>query len=50
MAKYPGGQLTEKYNDHWKVYDFRAYYLPADLYQKYLRDEGVKLPPVQPQR
>lgn len=47
MEKYPGGQLTQKYNDHWKVYDFRAYYLPKALFDEYLRKEGVEFPPVQ---
>ena len=48
MEKYPGGELTQKYNDHWKVYDFRAYYLPKALFDEYLRKEGVEFPPVQP--
>lgn len=47
MEKYPGGELTQKYNDHWKVWDFRAYYLPKDLFDTYLRNEGVTLPPLQ---
>ncbi len=48
MRQYPGGQVTEKYDDHWKTYNFRAYYLPKDLYYEYLAKESVSLPPITP--
>jgi 4-amino-4-deoxy-L-arabinose transferase-like glycosyltransferase len=50
MAKYPGGEVTAKRDERLGIYDFRAYYLPKDLWNDYLQKESVALPPIKPPR
>ena len=39
--KYPGGISHDKFNEHYQIYDFRAYYLPPDVLAKYAAEESV---------
>ncbi len=48
-AKYPGGAVSEAYSERYKTYDYRAYYLPANLLDYYSRQEHVIIP-VQPKK
>jgi hypothetical protein len=40
--RYPGGQVSERYNHTFRMWDYRAYYLPPDLLDSYLRSEAVE--------
>jgi hypothetical protein len=41
-ARYPGGEVSERQNPTFGGWDYRAYYLPGDLLDSYLRAEAVE--------
>ncbi len=48
QRRYPGGQVSERYNEVFQQWDYRGYYLPAELLDSYLRTEAVEYKVVPP--
>jgi hypothetical protein len=46
MDRYPGGEVSERFDEQYQVWNYRAYYLPADLLDLYSRQESVAYPVV----
>ena len=44
IDRYPGGEVSEQFDEQYQVWNYRAYYLPGDLLDLYSRQESVAFP------